>query len=1183
MMSVQKQLWLAVLLVGVGILTAVFNAPFLFAQPTSNIETITLSGTLAEAVGCADAEDAICEASQLLFDETHQLWLARFDLPAGTYEYTAVVNSDPSQRLNETPISFTLENQQAVTIWYVPDTGWLADNVNKILVNVPGSFQGAFGCPNTSLSTADNDWAPDCLRTILQDPDDDNIYEFRTNAIPAGSYEVKVALNQSWAVNYGEGGAQGGANIPLIVPQDNAEILFSWDAETQIMTIFVEGTPRGNLGQATAYWPTADTILTPLTPDDGRLFELIFSPDASLELTDVGIEGGTRYPLTVNPSGVSDDVVAKFPHLANLTALTLPADALERVPELLRGQIAFAATEADGSPLEATGLQIPGVLDELYRYDGSLGLVYDEAGVPTVRLWAPTAQTVRLRIYDEATAVAAQPTQTLDMSRDDETGVWSITGDPAWTGQYYLYELTVYAPRAGGIVVNLVTDPYALDLSMNSEKTRFVNLADPATMPEGWLELAKPPLERPEDIVLYELHIRDFSAYDEAVPEELRGKYLAFTLPEASGTAHLQKLAEAGVTHIHLLPAFDIATVNENSDERREPSVAFLSRGGPADTMQQGAVEALRAEDAFNWGYDPFHYAAPEGSYATDANDGARVIEFRQMVQALNQNDLRVVMDVVYNHTNSSGQSDKSVLDKIVPGYYHRLNSRGNVEMSSCCPNTATEHDMMRKLMVDTLLLWATHYKVDGFRFDLMGHHMREDMVAVREALDGLTLEEHGVHGRGIYVYGEGWDFGEVMNNTRGINASQLNIAGTGIGVFNDRLRDAVRGGTPFSGEQEQGFATGLFVDPNEAETRSPEEQRAQALLYADWIRSGLAGALADYEFENAQGEVVPAREIPYGGGGSAAGYTAVPRENIIYVSAHDNETLFDALQYKLPVATSLDDRVRVQTVAHSVVMFSQGVPFFHAGSDILRSKSMDRNSYDSGDWFNRLDFTYQTNNWGVGLPPAGDNESKWPLMRPLLANPDLQPESAHIEKTTQLFQELLQIRHSSPLFRLDTAEQVQAKLRFHNTGPDQLPGLIVMSLDDTQGTAVGGPFSRLVVVFNATPEEQSVALQENLGSFELHPLLAGSVDEVVQGAAYNEAVGLFTVPARTTAVFVQAGDVGELAVDEDTTVVVPPASSSNETSNDTAAIPTASRAILLGLLIAALAGFALFFARRKR
>ena len=204
----------------------------------------------------------------------------------------------------------------------------------------------------------------------------------------------------------------------------------------------------------------------------------------------------------------------------------------------------------------------------------------------------------------------------------------------------------------------------------------------------------------------------------------------------------------------------------------------------------------------------------PEGSYSTNPDGPARIVEFREMVQALNKMGLRVVMDVVYNHTNASGQNPKSVLDRIVPGYYHRLNDSGAVETSTCCSNTASEHNMMEKLMVDSVVTWAKDYKVDGFRFDLMGHHMMSNMLKVRAALDALTLAQDGVDGKSIYMYGEGWNFGEVADNARGVNATQLNLAGTGIGTFNDRSRDAVRGIGPFDSGQRAVGEAGLRQRP---------------------------------------------------------------------------------------------------------------------------------------------------------------------------------------------------------------------------------------------------------------------------------------------------------------------------------------------------------------------------------
>jgi len=304
----------------------------------------------------------------------------------------------------------------------------------------------------------------------------------------------------------------------------------------------------------------------------------------------------------------------------------------------------------------------------------------------------------------------------------------------------YLYEVKVYVPSTGKIETNLVTDPYSFSLSMNSKLSQIVDLNDADLKPQGWDKLDKPALAAPEDIVVYELHIRDFSINDPTVPAELRGTYKAFTVKDSNGMKHLTELAKAGLTHIHLLPAFDIASVNEDKSTWQSADEAQLAAYPPNSTEQSKAVSLITGTDGFNWGYDPLHFTTPEGSYATNPNGTTRIIEFRDMVQSLNQSGLRVVMDVVYNHTNASGQSGNSVLDKIVPGYYHRLNNEGKVEKSTCCDNTATEHAMMRKLMTDSVVTWATEYKVDGFRFDLMGHHMLADMKAVRADLDSLTL-----------------------------------------------------------------------------------------------------------------------------------------------------------------------------------------------------------------------------------------------------------------------------------------------------------------------------------------------------------------------------------------------------------------------------------------------------------
>ncbi|MFO7634849.1 MAG: pullulanase-type alpha-1,6-glucosidase, partial [Caldilinea sp.] len=606
--------------------------------------------------------------------------------------------------------------------------------------------------------------------------------------------------------------------------------------------------PIGDLNKLRAHWVTRDTLAYPsddALPDDA-LFELVDASSGGMQLTLEGILGGgvTRTSLTVDGTGLTEDVLAKFPHLTGFLALKLPENKLNTVPALLKAQLAVEVTTSDGSLLDATGVQLPGVIDELYTYDGPLGVAWED-GAPTLRLWAPTAKRVRLLIFDDS--AAPDPSEVITLRSED--GVWSAVGAPEWKDKYYLYEVTVLVPATGAVERNLVTDPYALSLSMNSTRSQIVDLDDAALKPSGWDELVKPELAAPEDITVWELHMRDFSAFDESAPAEHRGTYLAFTDPETNAMQHLQALTDAGLTHLHLLPTFDIATIDEDKANWETPDPAALAALPSDSEEQQALIAETKDVDPFNWGYDPFHFFAPEGSYATGSDGAARILEYRQMVQALNAMGLRVVSDVVFNHTNASGQAERSVLDRIVPNYYHRLSADGFVETSTCCQNTATEHNMMRKLMLDVLKVWATEYKIDAFRFDLMGHHMVDDMIAVRELLDSLTLENDGVDGASIFVYGEGWNFGEVANNARGVNATQLNLGGVGIGTFNDRLRDAVRGVGPFdNGENlmRQGFISGLSIQPNDYDWGGEDKAAARLGLLTDWIKVGLAGNLKE-------------------------------------------------------------------------------------------------------------------------------------------------------------------------------------------------------------------------------------------------------------------------------------------------------------------------------------------------
>jgi pullulanase-type alpha-1,6-glucosidase len=872
--------------------------------------------------------------------------------------------------------------------------------------------------------------------------------------------------------------------------------------------------------KAQAHWLTRQYLAWPIEYGPTAAYRLHYSPDGALQATPQGISGGEAITLEYAAGALTGELAGRFPHLKDARLLRLPAEALGLAPQILKGQFAVSVTSARGELLRVAGVQIPGVLDDLYANDEPLGVVLRN-GVPTLRVWAPTARSVILELYADARPQTAP--ELLAMAYDPQTGIWELAGRPEWLGRYYRYNVEVFVRSEGRFVRNQVTDPYSLSLSMNSARSQIVDLDDPALKPAGWNALVKPALEAPEDIVLYELHIRDFSAFDLGLPTEQRGTYLAFANPGSAGRRHLQRLAQAGVTHVHLLPAFDIATIDEDKSTWVTPDYAALSSLPPDSEQQQALLAEARGRDGYNWGYDPFHYTTPEGSYSSDPDGAARILQFRQMMQAINQAGLRVVMDVVYNHTNAAGQSARSVLDRIVPGYYHRLDADGNVASSTCCANTASEHAMMEKLMVDSLLTWARQYRVDGFRFDLMGHHMRANMLTVRAALDELTLGQDGVDGKSIYIYGEGWDFGEVAGNARGVNATQLNLAGSGIGTFNDRLRDAARGGNPFGGLQEQGFASGLYTYPNQVSGLTPEAARSRLLELTDQVMVSLAGNLADYRLVNGRGREVRGAAVNYNG--APAGYTQDPQENIVYVEAHDNETLWDALAYKAPEQATLEERVRMQNMALSLTALSQGVPFFHAGSELLRSKSLDRDSYDSGDWFNRLDFTYQTNNWGAGLPPQDKNGANWPLMAELLGQPGLRPGPQHIQAALAHFEEMLAIRRSSPLFRLRTAAQVNQRLRFHNTGPSQVPGLIVMSLSDNNAVQLDPDYDLVVVLFNAGKDAVRFPLAELVDpQLSLHPVQAASRDPLARAARFDAASRTFEVPGLTTAVFVGKG-----------------------------------------------------------
>lgn len=875
-----------------------------------------------------------------------------------------------------------------------------------------------------------------------------------------------------------------------------------------------------DLDRLPAVWVSPGLLLVPRAPSGATAWMLHAAAEGGIDVRRREPVPWTQVPLAPLPDGVPMAVREAYPHVSDALALTVP-DGLD-LQAAVRGQILLIGRADSGAAVAALGVQTAPLLDALYPGAASAPLgVRWRRGTPTLRLWAPTARAVEALVWGGDTEDAPIERHPLTVDPD---GIWQVTGTPAWVDRRYLYSVTVYVPAFDRVVENRVTDPYAVALTTDSRHGVLTDLTDPRWAEPRWLAAPSPPLRHRVDQVAYELHVRDHSRDDASVPADLRGTYAAFGV-ESDGRAHLRRLAEAGLTSVQLLPVLDFASVVEDRTAQRHPDIVELSAASPAGALQQERA-AHQAGTPFNWGYDPWHWFAPEGSYATAGNQdgGARVAELRGAVGALHELGLRVVLDVVFNHTFAAGQEPSSVLDKIVPGYYYRRELDGTIATSPAGPAVATETAMASRIVVDACVHWARHYRVDGFRFDLMGHHSVEVMRDVRAALDALTLDGDGVDGPAVTLHGEGWEFGEVAGNARFVQATQGQLDGTGIATFSDRLRDAVRGAAPFDADPgRQGFVSGLAGAPNgAAHNGTSAAQHDRLLALTDVIQVGLAGTLRTVAFRSARTRrPVTGAQVEFWPGVSA-GYAAEPDEALNYVDAHDNETLYDALASALPVATDPGQRARATLVALALATLGQNPVLWHAGVDLLRSKSLDRNSYDSGDWFNRLDYTGRDNGFGRGLPPARDNETHWRWVAPLLADPALRPDAGLVGATHARALDLLRLRSSSRLFRLGSAAQIEAKLTFPASGTwAQRPGVVVMFLDDERGTRVDSRLAGVLVVANALPWPAEQPLPAEVGtSWTLHPVQAHGADDVVRRARVED--GIARVPSRTVAVFVR-------------------------------------------------------------
>lgn len=918
-----------------------------------------------------------------------------------------------------------------------------------------------------------------------------------TSANPNGGTNNKDGRTDNIKVNYANLTVTNGVADIWLVQEDS--------------TVYtaVPDTRSASTKDAKAYWLSKSLIQWPRVDGTGK-FKLYYSAKAQIVAKKDAAVSGADGSIALTAGGtVPADVAARFKFVPAGVVLSVADADVAKLGSVLTGQVVVVQENADGKVQNATTAQLAGVLDDLFSGAGAatdLGVTIAD-GKTTFKVWAPTAQQVKLGLYDSATGEG----KTLDlMQKDAATGIWSLTLSADLTGKYYVFVADVFV-RGVGIVRNRVTDPYSVSLNANSKRSYIADLAAANLKPADWDTTAAPALAAQEDMTIYELSVRDFSANDSTVSAANRGKYLAFTEMESDGMKHLKALASAGLTDVHLLPVFDLATVPEVG------CVTPDTAGSTADsTKARDAINAVKDKDCFNWGYDPFHYTALEGSYATNADDGAkRILEFRQMVVAMHKAGLRVGMDVVYNHTSAHGQNANSVLDRLVPDYYQRLNSTGGVENSTCCSNTATENLMMGKLMVDSVKTLATQYKIDSFRFDLMGHQPRKTMETLKTTVNAAA-------GRDVFLIGEGWNFGEVANGARFEQASQLSLNGSGIATFSDRARDRIRGGgccDDGNAFRTQGYVTGLFYDQNDAASGHTKES---LMDHADIVRVGLSGSIRSFAFEGRDGSVKKNEQFLYGN--DPAGYVLDPQEVVNYVENHDNRTFWDGSVAKLPKATSLDDRVRVQTLASALNAFSQGVAYFHAGQDILRSKSMDNNSYNSGDWFNRIDWTYNANNFGVGLPVSGDESlAKTFLNAAVVGN--YTPGKSQITAAAGMFRDLLAIRKSSELFRLRSAEDIKKCLKFYNTGTAQEPTVIVGHLNGT-ACPTNANFKQVIYLVNVDKLPHDVTIDAQKGmAYTLHPVQAAGSDAVAKTATYDNASGKFSVPARTAVVFVTSTD----------------------------------------------------------
>ncbi|MBU6347097.1 MAG: type I pullulanase [Actinomycetales bacterium] len=682
-------------------------------------------------------------------------------------------------------------------------------------------------------------------------------------------------------------------------------------------------------------------------------------------------------------------------------------------------KVTMDITQADASGAVETGFgSAPVVIGaiynsslfaERYTYTGNdLGNTWT-AGKTDFRVWAPTATDVKLLTFGNAldpNSITTEPVITDMTASEKGTWVGSLSGDQH--GLIYQYRVWVNGEIHDSI------DPYARSAMANGTKGVVLDLSK--TNPSGWTTHKKPTFSgKSVDASVYEIHVRDFSVdASSGIPDNHKGKFLAFTdlgtkystkvgTKTVSTNTGLSAIKELGVTHVELLPIYDFNSVNET----------------PAPT----------ASPQFNWGYDPQNFNIPEGSYSTDANNPiARVMELKQAIQSMHSNGLRVVMDVVYPHVGSANDFSQNL---IVPGYFYRTEPNGELANGSGCGNEiASERPMVRKFITDSFKYWTSEYKMDGYRLDQMGLMDITTVNGIRSEIDSIDPS--------VITYGEGWNIGDVL--PIGQKAAQPNISQIPkFGVFNDQIRDAIKGNT--GNLIARGWISGdTFTTPD--------------------VQTGITGNI-DFSLD-----LYP-------------NFTTVsPGQSVNYVEAHDNHTLYDKLKASAPGS---DEKIaKMVRQAGALMIFAQGMPFIHAGQEFLRTKDGNGNSYNAPDAINSLKYTSRLTH----------------------------------ATTVKYYAGLIKLRKQHPAFRMWTANQVKANLRFIGRSPD----LIAYRLN---GKAMGDSWKTIVVASNNGLTPSSVSLPAT-GNWELFVSGSSVSTDPKKPLKTLKKVYNLIVPAGTTVVAVK-------------------------------------------------------------